>query len=108
MADMTNVDAGKLRQSASRIGSLAGELSGNVSKINEAINNLSKSWQSEAATKFLQNWHTDEEALREMVDQYSEISVMNLGHGRAGHGRFPGARAQALLQRADWRRVVRR
>ena len=75
MADMTNVDAGKLRQSASRIGSLAGELSGNVNKINETINNLSKSWVSEAATRFLQNWRTDEEALKEMVDQYNEVSI---------------------------------
>jgi len=78
MADMTNVDAGKLRQSASRIGNLAGDLSGNVSKINEAIGNLSKSWVSDAATQFLQNWHTDEEALLEMVDQYREVSdIMN-------------------------------
>ena len=76
MADMTNVDAGKLRQSASRIGSLAGELSGNVNKINETINNLSKSWVSEAATRFLQNWRTDEEALKEMVDQYNEVSEL--------------------------------
>ena len=74
MADMTNVDAAKLRQSASRIGNLAGELSGNVNKINETLNNLSKSWVSEAATKFLQNWRTDEEALKEMVDQYNEVA----------------------------------
>ena len=78
MADMTNVDAAKLRQSASRIGNLAGELSGNVNKINETLNNLSKSWVSEAATKFLQNWRTDEEALKEMVDQYNEVAdLMN-------------------------------
>lgn len=78
MADMTNVDAGKLRQTASKIGSLASELSGNVNKINETLNNLSKSWQSEAATKFLQNWRTDEEALKEMVEQYREVSdLMN-------------------------------
>lgn len=75
---MTNVDAAKLRQSASRIGNLAGELSGNVNKINETLNNLSKSWVSEAATKFLQNWRTDEEALKEMVDQYNEVAdLMN-------------------------------
>lgn len=78
MADMTNVDAAKLRQSASRIGNLAGELSGNVNKINETLNNLSKSWVSEAATRFMQNWRTDEEALKEMVDQYREIAdLMN-------------------------------
>ncbi len=78
MADMTNVDAGKLRQSASRISSLAGELSGNVSKINDAIGNLSKSWVSDAATQFLQNWQTDEDALLEMVDQYREVAdIMN-------------------------------
>lgn len=78
MADMTNVDAAKLRQSASRIGNLASELSGNVNKINETLNNLSKSWVSEAATKFLQNWRTDEEALKEMVDQYREVAdLMN-------------------------------
>ena len=74
MADMTNVDAAKLRQSASRIGNLAGELSGNVNKINETLNNLSKSWVSEAATRFMQNWRTDEEALKEMVDQYREVA----------------------------------
>ena len=78
MADMTNVDAGKLRQAASRIGNLASELNSNVSKINEVLNNLNKSWQSEAATKFMQNWHTDEEALKEMVDQYTEVQdIMN-------------------------------
>lgn len=78
MADMTNVDATKLRQTASRIGNLAGQLSGNVNKIGETLNNLSKSWQSEAATRFMQNWHTDEEALREMVDQYNEVQdIMN-------------------------------
>ncbi len=78
MADMTNVDAAKLRQTASRIGNLAGQLSGNVNKIGETLNNLSKSWQSEAATRFMQNWHTDEEALREMVDQYNEVQdIMN-------------------------------
>ena len=78
MADMTNVDAAKLLQSASRIGNLAGELSGNVNKINETLNNLSKSWVSEAATRFLQNWRTDEEALKEMVDQYNEVAdLMN-------------------------------
>ncbi len=78
MADMTNVDAAKLRQSASRIGNLASELSGNVNKINETLNNLSKSWVSEAATKFLQNWRTDEEALKEMLDQYNEVAdLMN-------------------------------
>ncbi len=78
MADMTNVDAAKLRQSASRIGNLAGELSGNVNKINETLNNLSKSWVSEAATRFMQNWRTDEEALKEMVDQYREVAdLMN-------------------------------
>jgi len=74
MADMTNVDAAKLRQSASRIANLAGELSGNVTKINEIFTALSKSWQSEAATKFMQNWHTDEEALKEMLEQYNEVS----------------------------------
>ncbi len=78
MADMTNVDAAKLRQTASKIGNLAGQLSGNVNKIGETLNNLSKSWQSEAATRFMQNWHTDEEALREMVDQYNEVQdIMN-------------------------------
>ena len=78
MADMTNVDAAKLRQSASRIGNLAGELSGNVNKINETLNNLSKSWVSEAATRFMQNWRTDEEALKDMVDQYREVAdLMN-------------------------------
>ena len=73
MADMTNVDAGKLRQTASKIGNLAGELNSNVSKIGETLNNLSKSWKSDAATRFLQNWRTDEEALKEMVEQYREV-----------------------------------
>ena len=78
MADMTNVDAGKLRQTASKIGSLAGELNGNVTKIGETLNNLTKSWKSEAATKFMQNWRTDEDALREMVEQYKEVQdIMN-------------------------------
>ena len=73
MADMTNVDADKLRQSAQRIGNLARDLSGNVTKINDALNNLSKSWQSEVASQFMQNWQTDQEALQEMVEQYQEV-----------------------------------
>ena len=78
MADMTNVDADKLRQTAQKIGSLAGELSGNVAKINDAMNVLAKGWQSEAATQFMQNWHADQEALKEMVDQYNEVQeIMN-------------------------------
>ncbi len=78
MADMTNVDADKLRQTAQRIGNLAGDLSGNVAKINDALNNLSKSWQSEVATQFMQNWQADQEALKEMVDQYTEIQELML------------------------------
>ncbi len=73
MADMTNVDAAKLRQTAQRIGSLAGDLSGNVAKINDAMNSLAKSWKSEAATRFMQSWHADQDALHEMVDQYNEV-----------------------------------
>ena len=73
MADMTNVDAAKLRQTAQRIGSLAGELIGNVAKINDALNGLAKGWQSDVATQFMQNWHADQDALKEMVDQYKEV-----------------------------------
>ena len=76
MADMTNVDADKLRQTAQRIGNLAGDLNSNVSKINDTLNALTKSWQSDAATQFMQNWNTDQEALREMVDQYNEVSEL--------------------------------
>ncbi len=74
MADMTNVDADKLRQSASKIGNLASDLNSNVSKINDTLNSLSKGWQSDVATRFMQNWQTDQEALHEMVDQYMEIT----------------------------------
>ena len=74
MADMTNVDAAKIRQSASKVSNLAGDLSNNVTKISETLNNLTKSWKSDAATKFMQNWRADEEALKEMVEQYMEVS----------------------------------
>ncbi|MBE5860521.1 MAG: WXG100 family type VII secretion target [Butyrivibrio sp.] len=78
MADMTNVDADRLRQAANRVNSLAGDMSSNVGKINDALANLSKGWQSEVATKFLSNWQADQEALNEMVDQYLEIGdIMN-------------------------------
>ena len=76
MADMTNVDPAKIRQSANKIGSLAGDLNGNVNKINEAMNSLSKGWQSDVATKFMQNWQADQEALKEMVDQYKEVEEL--------------------------------
>lgn len=76
MADMTNVDADKLRQTAQKIGGLAGDLNGLVSKINDAMNNLAKSWKSEAATKFMQTWRIDQDALLEMVEQYREVSDM--------------------------------
>jgi WXG100 family type VII secretion target len=74
MADMTNVDADKIRQAAGRIGNLASDLNSNVSKINDALNSLAKGWQSEAATKFMQTWQSDQEALHEMVDQYMEMT----------------------------------
>ena len=74
MADMTNVDADKIRQAAGRIGNLASDLNSNVSKINDCLNNLSKGRQSEAATKFMQTWQADQEALHEMVDQYMEMT----------------------------------
>ena len=74
MADMTNVDAARLRQTASKIGNLASDLNVSVSKINDALNNLSKGWQSDVATRFMQNWQADQEALHEMVDQYMEMT----------------------------------
>lgn len=74
MADMTNVDAAKLRQTGQKINSLAGDLSGIVSKINDTINNLNKSWQSDVATQFMKNWQADQEALQEMVEQYKEVA----------------------------------
>ena len=78
MADMTNVDADKIRQAAGRIGNLASDLNSTVSKINDCLNNLSNGWQSEAATKFMQTWQADQEALKEMVDQYNEVQeIMN-------------------------------
>lgn len=73
MADMTNVDAQKLRQTASKVSNLASDLQNNVGKISDALGNLSKGWQSEVATKFLQNWQTDQEALNEMTNQYLEV-----------------------------------
>ena len=73
MADMTNVDAVKLRQTAQKVGNLAGDLNNNVSKINDALNNLQKGWSSDVATRFMQNWQADQEALHEMVDQYREV-----------------------------------
>ncbi|MCR4850640.1 MAG: WXG100 family type VII secretion target [Lachnospiraceae bacterium] len=76
MADMTNVDPGKLRQAAQKISSLASDLSGQVSKINDTLDNLSKGWQSETATQFMKNWATDREALLEMVEQYNEVGEL--------------------------------
>lgn len=76
MADMTNVDADKIRQAAGRIGNLASDLNSNVSKINDALGGLAKGWKSEAATKFMQNWQSDQEALNEMVDQYMEMTEL--------------------------------
>ncbi|SEM28581.1 WXG100 family type VII secretion target [Butyrivibrio sp. ob235] len=78
MADMTNVDAQRLRQTASKVSNLAGDLSNNVGKINDALGSLAKGWQSDVATKFLQNWQADQEALKEMIEQYMEVgNLMN-------------------------------
>lgn len=74
MADMTNVDAAKLRQTGQKINDLAGDLNGIVGKINDVINNLNKSWQSDVATQFMKNWQVDRDALQEMVDQYREVA----------------------------------
>ena len=76
MADITNVDAGKLRQTAQKIGNLAEQLSSNVTKINDAMNALKKGWQSDVATRFMENWHADQDALTEMVEQYREVQEL--------------------------------
>ncbi len=76
MADTTNVNADKLKQSGQKIGLYCRDISTAVTKINEALNNLAKGWKSDAATTFMQNWHTDQDALQEMIDQYGEIADM--------------------------------
>ena len=78
MADTTNVNAEKLKQSGQKIGLYCRDINTAVTKINETMNNLAKGWKSDAATRFMQNWQADRDALQEMMDQYGEIADMML------------------------------
>lgn len=74
MADMTNVDSEKILSTVNQLAGIESSILGQMQKIVEAINVLDSGWISSAKDEFLTRYHNDEDAMREMLDQFREIS----------------------------------
>lgn len=76
MANLSNVDAAKIRAAAQKLSGIEADIQGNVGKISDAMDRLDKGWTSEVKTQFLSVWQEDAEALVEMMGQYMEINEL--------------------------------
>lgn len=73
MADMTNVDTGRIKSVVSQMDNLVDGMRADSIKIREAINALDKGWNADSKAKFMSRFRAEEEALVEMLEQYLEI-----------------------------------
>lgn len=74
MADITNVDPQEIRMAVSKMDGVVNGIAVNVGKIEEVMAALDKGWKSVVKDEFFSRYRTDAEAMREMIDQYEEIS----------------------------------
>ena len=82
MANLTNVDAGKLQSAAQKLEDIDREIVSCVRKLHEAISTLDRGWKSEVKTQFMKNWEHDADALCEMMEQYEEVQRLILEAAR--------------------------
>ena len=78
MANMTHVDAAKIRSTAQKLSDIDTSIFNCVEKLSDAMAALDKGWTSEVKASFMQTWAADAEALCEMIDQYVEVQEMLL------------------------------
>lgn len=78
MANLSNVDAAKIRATAQKLADIDADIISCVRKINDAISSLNKGWKSEVKAQFMAKWQEDAEALCEMMEQYEEVQELLL------------------------------
>ena len=76
MADITNVDPQQILKTVSRLDTIVNGIAGSVGKIEDIMAALDKGWISSVKYEFMSRYQSDAEALREMIDQYEEISQL--------------------------------
>lgn len=76
MANLSNVDADKIRSTASKLADTVADIISQVNKINDAMMSLDNGWKSEVKAQFMENWFEDSEALIEMMEQYEEVDTL--------------------------------
>jgi uncharacterized protein YukE len=71
---MSNVDSEKIISTVSQLDGSFEAMVSQMNKIVEAVAALDKGWTSSVKAEFLTRYQKDEAAMREMVEQYDEIS----------------------------------
>jgi uncharacterized protein YukE len=75
MADLSHVDSEKILSTASQLDGIADAIMAQMQKIVDAVAQLDKGWVSPVKAEFLSRYQRDEDAMREMVEQYREIDT---------------------------------
>lgn len=76
MANLSNVDADKIRATARKLGDIVEGIVDQVGKISDAMVSLDKGWISDVKDQFLEKWLEDSDALIEMMEQYEEVDSL--------------------------------
>ncbi len=74
MADMSNVDSEKILSTTNQLDGIANSIQVQMRKITDAVSGLDKGWTSSVKAEFMSRYQRDEEAMSEMISQYSEVS----------------------------------
>lgn len=74
MADMSNVDSEKILSTVNQLDGTVTSIQAQLRKIADAVAGLDKGWTSSVKAEFMSRYQKDEEAMNEMISQYSEIS----------------------------------
>jgi len=75
MSDLSNIDPEKILSAVSRSEGIVDRISGLVMKFADAIETLDKGWVSEVKVGFMATYHTDRDAMQEMLSQLHEINA---------------------------------
>jgi len=74
MADLSNVDAEKIRATVPQLEQVAAGLTAQVTKVKDAVANLDRGWTSTVKAEFMTRYRKDEAAMQEMLEQFRELN----------------------------------
>ncbi len=74
MADLSNVDAEKIRATVPQLEQVAAGLTAQVNKVKDAVANLDRGWISTVKAEFMTRYRKDEAAMQEMLEQFRELN----------------------------------